>query len=128
MKKVLLITFIVSLFAAGSAFAGSCGGCPVAASYDKSEAKAMKDGSCDKVCAATMAEKASAECTKPCAATMAEKASMECDKAACSTDKTGVKAAKSAACEKACDGTGVKAKSASKAKAEGCCAKTAKPA
>lgn len=76
MKKILLITFLGTLFAAGSAFA-HCGACGSDAAHkaDKAECKSECMAECKAECAKDKAKKCcgSSECAK--------------DKAACTKDK-----------------------------------------
>lgn len=102
MKKILLITFIGTLFAAGSAFA-HCGACgPASDAEHKETAKAC--------CSAK------AECTAEAMASCPYSG----DKAACSKD---AKAAGKGACTKPCD-SATKTETAKAAKDGACCPAT----
>lgn len=67
MKKILLITVLGTLFAAGSAFA-HCGTCGVGEKAHGDAAKADCTAECAKACCAEKKAECKADCTKPCCA------------------------------------------------------------
>jgi hypothetical protein len=93
MKKILLITILGTLFAAGSAFA-HCGACGADAAHaekgDKMECKAE----CKKACCGKKAECCKAECTKSCDGEGKKCCGTEgkCCKSACTKDEAKEKA------------------------------------